>query len=62
MDDHDPADLDGDGEFDAIDMMTLEGDEGAQDQKQASGCVVGFVLLTASTTFSLWAISRAIAG
>ncbi len=48
MDDYDPADLDGDGEFDGIDIAFLENEDGEGNRKPASGnsgcCVVCFVV------------------
>ena len=44
MDDYDPADLDGDGEFDGIDIAFLENKDGGGSKQPASGnsgcCVV----------------------
>lgn len=46
---HDPADLDGDGEFDAIDIVILEeGNNSNQPQNRNTGCCI-FVLLTGAT-------------
>lgn len=55
MEDHDPADLDGDGEFDAIDMKILE--DGEQKKKPPGGgnagcCVV--LLFIGSTIGAGW--------
>ena len=45
MDDFDHADLDGDGEFDAIDMEILEdGEKSGQDPASGSGCMVIFAV------------------
>ena len=44
MDDYDPADLDGDGEFDGIDIAFLENEDGGESKQPASGnsgcCIV----------------------
>jgi hypothetical protein len=57
MRDDDPADLDGDGEFDAIDMMIMEDDKTESDGK--TGCSGGLLLLI--LVFSpLYVISRII--
>ena len=44
MDDYDPADFDGDGEFDGIDIAFLENEDGEGNKKPARGnggcCVV----------------------
>jgi len=46
MDDFDEADLDGDGEFDAIDMMILEGEDLHRKQPTGNtGCAVVFLVL-----------------
>jgi hypothetical protein len=41
----DPADLDGDGEFDAIDISIMENSEDSGGRKNNSGCCVLFFLL-----------------
>ena len=56
MQDDDPADLDGDGEFDAIDMMILEESERSV-KKNNSGCGV-FLVLPIITLFSVCVIKE----
>jgi len=60
MDDFDHADLDGDGEFDAIDMMILEG--GEQEKKSSgggnSGCCVVLLGIGASCVSGYWVVSN----
>jgi hypothetical protein len=57
MREDDPADLDGDGEFDAIDMMIMEDEKTESDGK--TGCSGGLLLLI--LVFSpLYVISRMI--
>ena len=56
MQDDDPADLDGDGEFDAIDMMILEESERSV-KKNNSGCGV-FLVLSIITLFSVCVIKE----
>jgi hypothetical protein len=41
----DPADLDGDGEFDAIDISIMENSENSDGRKNHSGCCVLVFLL-----------------
>jgi len=51
MDDYDPADLDGDGEFDGIDIAFLEDEDGGGDKKPArgnSGCCVVLLAIGSS--------------
>ena len=61
MDDFDdPADLDGDGEFDAIDMMILEGEDNGE-KKPAngkSGCCVMLFFIGGSVGTGLWGLSN----
>lgn len=58
MDDFDDADLDGDGEFDAIDLEILEGSN-SQNQSNSSntGCCVPLILagVTISGASVIWA-------
>jgi len=56
MQDDDPADLDGDGEFDAIDMMILEESERSA-KKNKSGCGV-FLFLSIITLLSVCVIKE----
>ncbi|KGO33738.1 hypothetical protein JT06_12330 [Desulfobulbus sp. Tol-SR] len=56
MRDDDPADLDGDGEFDAIDMVILEESERSV-KKNNSGCGV-FLVLSIITLFSVCMIKE----
>ena len=60
MDDFDdPADLDGDGEFDAIDMEILDGEEEDQQQPTSNvGCSVLLLSIGASAWVGGWSISR----
>lgn len=44
MDDFDEADLDGDGEFDAIDMMIMDEEESGPDKTGKTGCVVPLLI------------------
>jgi len=48
MEDYDPADLDGDGEFDGIDIAFLEDEDGRGNRKPVRGnsgcCVVWFLV------------------
>lgn len=51
MNDFDPADLDGDGEFDAIDISILENEDGGGSKQPASGnsgCCVFFLAIGSS--------------
>jgi hypothetical protein len=56
----DPADLDGDGEFDAIDMMILE--DGEQEKKSSggggSGCCIVLLVFGASCGSGYWVVSN----
>ena len=56
MQDDDPADLDGDGQFDAIDMVILEESERST-KKNNSGCGV-FLVLSIITLFSVCVIKK----
>jgi len=56
MREDDPADLDGDGEFDAIDMVILEESERSV-KKNNSGCGV-FLVLSIITLFSVCVIKK----
>ena len=56
MREDDPVDLDGDGEFDAIDMMMLE-EEGNEGKKNSCGCSI-FLLLSIITPTSVCVIKR----
>ena len=56
MRDDDPADLDGDGEFDAIDMMMLE-EGGNEGKRNNCGCSI-FLLLSIITLSSVCVIKR----
>ena len=55
MDNCDPADFDGDGEFDGIDIAFLEGEDGAGKKQPvrggSSGCCV--VLLTIGSSIGI---------
>ncbi len=57
MDDFDHADLDGDGEFDAIDISIME-DEASDGKKPSvngkSGCCVIFLVIGASVSAGWW--------
>ena len=44
MNDYDPADLDGDGEFDGIDIAFLEEENKSPGSKDNSGCLTFFVI------------------
>jgi hypothetical protein len=57
MRDHDPADLDGDGEFDAIDLMILEEQSERSKKNNNSGCGV-FLVLSIITLFSVCVIKK----
>lgn len=46
MDDFDDADLDGDGEFDAIDMMILGEEETEPNKTGKTGCVIPLLIAT----------------
>ena len=54
MDDYDPADLDGDGEFDAIDISIMEDEVG--DEKK--GCCVTLILIGSSIGTGFWWVDR----
>ena len=54
MDDYDPADLDGDGEFDAIDISIMEDEVG--DEKK--GCCVTLILIGSSIGSGFWWVDR----
>jgi hypothetical protein len=58
MDDfEDPADLDGDGEFDGIDIAFLEGENGGGKKEPVngkSGCCVVLFLVGSSVGAGLW--------
>lgn len=60
MDDFDEADLDGDGEFDAIDMMILE--DGEQEKqgsgKGSSGCCVVLFAIGGSISAGWWLVGN----
>ena len=60
MDDFDEADLDGDGEFDAIDMMILE--DGEQEKKSSggvsSGCCIVLLAIGATCGSGYWVVSN----
>jgi len=59
MRDDDPADLDGDGEFDAIDLMILEEESERSVKKNKSGC--GVFLVLPIILFSVCVIKKMIA-
>ena len=56
MRDNDPADLEGDGKFDTIDISILEGDRPHDYNKKTSGggCCVLFITLGATFSAGLW--------
>jgi len=57
MDNYDPADLDGDGEFDGIDIAFLDDEDGAGKQKPTrgnSGCCVVLLALGSSVVIGWW--------
>jgi hypothetical protein len=55
MRDNDPADLEGDGKFDAIDISILEGDRPPNYKKKMSGgCCVIIITLGATFSAGLW--------
>jgi len=56
MRDNDPADLDGDGTFDAVDISILEGDRphNYKIKKNGGGCCVIFITLGTTFTAGLW--------
>lgn len=56
MEDYDPADLDGNGEFDAIDISIMEDEIG--DGKR--GCCVTLILIGSSVGTGLWWIGRSL--
>lgn len=56
MRDDDPADLDGDVEVDAIDMMKLEEGE-KKSGGNNNGCCVAFLTLGASIVTIIWGLS-----
>lgn len=59
MDDFDKADLDGDGEFDAIDMMILgDEDEDQQQPTGRTGCSIALLVISSSVGLSWWSVSR----
>jgi hypothetical protein len=57
MQDDDPADLDGDGEFDAIDLMILEEGE-KKSECGNNGCCVAFLTFGASIMAISWGLSK----
>lgn len=58
MDDFDHADLDGDGEFDAIDIDIMEDGEHGKSSapRGSSGCCVVFLVVSASVGFGWWVV------
>lgn len=63
MDDYDPADFDGDGEFDGIDIAFLEGEGGVGDKKPArgnSGCCVLLLIIGSSVGAISWVLQSVI--
>ncbi len=60
MDDFDEADLDGDGEFDAIDMLILE--DGEQEKKSSgggsSGCCMVLLAVGGSVSVGWWVVGN----
>ena len=55
MDEYDHADLDGDGEFDAIDISIMEDEEeNKQPVNRKSGCCVVLFLLGSSIGAGMW--------
>ena len=59
MNDYDPADFDGDGEFDGIDIAFLEGEDGngnRQPTRGSSGCCVVLFCIGASVSIGWWGI------
>ena len=60
MDDFDEADLDGDGEFDAIDLMNLE--DGEQEEKSSGGgssaCCTVLLAIGASISAGWWVVEN----
>ncbi len=63
MDDFDEADLDGDGEFDAIDMMIIE--DGEQEKKKPgkgnAGCCVALLAIGSSGSAGWWVVDNFLA-
>ena len=58
----DPADLDGDGEFDAIDIAILEGDkEVDRSQYRNTGCCLAFMIIGATIVGAVVAVRQIIA-
>lgn len=57
MDDFDEADLDGDGEFDAIDMSILEDEEERKPVQAGTGCAVLLFGVGSSLGVMWWMIS-----
>ena len=56
MEDYDQADLDGDGEFDAIDLMILGESEG-RDQRRitgSTGCCIPLLIVIGAIAHYLW--------
>ena len=60
MDDFDPADLDGDGEFDAIDMEILENGEQEKQGpgKGETGCSVVLLAIGSSVGVGWWLVGN----
>ena len=52
--DSDPADLDGDGSFDAIDIVILEDEDGASNKQSVKGTSGCCLLLLAFVSAGLW--------
>jgi len=58
---HDPADLDGDGEFDAIDIAILEeAKDGKQLPNRNAGCCLVLMITGATFTGAVFAIRHLI--
>lgn len=58
---HDPADLDGDGEFDGIDIVLLEEEEREKSKdsnKQNTGCCFPFLIIGTSVTGAAYFIKQ----
>jgi hypothetical protein len=61
MDDYDPADFDGDGEFDGIDIAFLEDEDGNKKKEPArgnSGCCIVLLAIGFSIGIGYWCVSQ----